>query len=108
MVRPLRTCVIITIAFSLILGCSKPSDQKAYEEVLATMSMDKAKIFFEKYPKSKYRDKLADFMINWANKEGNEESHKLILYALPRDHPKYNLLLEYCKKNWGSRCDELP
>jgi len=86
---------------NFLFGCGKSNEQAAYEEVIATMSMQKAKLFFDRYPGGIYREKLVNFIIEWANKEQTEESYKLALYALPRDHPKYKITVEYFERNFG-------
>ena len=83
-----------------IAGCGKPPDQKAYEEVIATMSMDKARGFFDKYPQSRYRDKLADEIIGWCEQENTEDCYKLILETLPGEHPRYKEIVAYYEKHF--------
>lgn len=73
----------------------KPADQKAYNEVIATMSMDKAKRFFHSYSDSHYRDELANQIIKWCEQENTEESYRMVLETIPKSHVKYQELQDY-------------
>ena len=86
-----------------ISNCGKPPDQKAYEEILATMSMEKAKRFFDNYPKSQYRDKLINEIIVWCQQENTDECYKIAIDTLPKDHPQYNKIISYYKKHFGGK-----
>lgn len=87
----------------IIAGCGKPSDQKAYEEVIGTMSMGKAKSFFDKYRQSPYRDKLVDEIIGWCKQEDTEECYGMILKTLPKEHPGYRETAAYYEKHFGKK-----
>ena len=45
MIRILVIFILVAINMLSISSCSKPNDQKAYEEVIATMSMEKQNVF---------------------------------------------------------------
>lgn len=91
---------ILALLITLFFGCSKPPDQKAYEEIVATMSMEKAKRFFHNYPKSRYRDKLVNEIIDWCRDEETEEGYKLAIEALPKDHPRHKEVVAYYEKHF--------
>ncbi len=93
----------LLVSLSLISGCGKPSDQKAYEEVVATMSMEKAKRFFDSYPKSRYRDRLVNEIIEWCKQEETKECYKLIVDTLPKDHPQYQGVVAYYESKFGEK-----
>lgn len=84
------------------LGCGKPSDHMVYEEVVATMSMERAKQFFENYPQSPYRDRLADQIVAWCEKEDTRDCYGLILEVLPKDHARYQEVAAYYEKRFGT------
>ncbi|MEW6571698.1 MAG: hypothetical protein AB1390_11110 [Nitrospirota bacterium] len=93
----------ILVSTSFISSCSKPPDRKAYEEVVATMSMEKAKNFFHAYSKSIYRDKLVNEIAGWCEHEETEECYRMILDVLPQDHPRTKEMLAYYEKNYGTK-----
>jgi len=86
-----------------ISNCDKPSDQKAYDEIHATMSMEKAKRFFDNYPESQYRDKLIDAMIAWCQQENTDECYKTVIGTLPKEHPQYSNIVTYYEKHFGKK-----
>ena len=92
--------IIVLAALFFILRDGKPSDQQAYEEVVATMSMEKAKRFFDEYPHSEFRDKLIGEIIGWCKKEETEECYRMILDAIPKDHVRYREVSSYYEKQY--------
>jgi hypothetical protein len=94
--------LLIVAGILLILGCGTPPDQMAYEEVVATMSTKRAKQFFETYPHSRYRDRLADHIVTWCEREHTRDCYGLILEVLPRDHARYQEVAAYYEKAFGT------
>lgn len=84
-----------------MLNCGKPPDQKAYEEVITTMSLSKAKDFFSKYPQSKYADKLVKDITGWCDQEGTKGCYEMVLETIPKDHPKRSELADFYKKRFN-------
>jgi len=84
-----RLSFLILIALASFVGCHKPADREAYERVLATMSVREARNFFAEYPKSRYRDLLVEKLEEISREERSEEGARLILEAIPKDHPHY-------------------
>jgi hypothetical protein len=95
---------MVSASIFFVAGCGKPPDQKAYEEIVATMSMEKAKSFFDKYPQSPYRDKLADEIMNWCEQEAiTAVCYKMILDTLPKGQPRYKEAAAYYEKHFGKK-----
>ncbi|MGH7407873.1 MAG: hypothetical protein ACREKF_07700 [Candidatus Methylomirabilales bacterium] len=93
-----RAVVILTVAVAAVavaavwyLSQGKPSDRAAYDEVVVSMSLEKATRFFATYPDSPYADQLVTDLIGWCRQErGNPvDCYRMILGAVPRDHPRY-------------------
>lgn len=107
-VKVIKSIIILILLLLLgnivfISSCSKPPDQKAYEEVVATMSLEKAKRFFDNYPQSQYRDRLVNEIIDWCKHEETEGCYKMILDTLPKDHPRYKEVVAYYEKHFGDK-----
>jgi hypothetical protein len=99
--RALLLSAIALINIALASCSGKPADQKMYEEIIATMSAEKAKKFFYSFPQSPYRDRLVNEMIDWCKEEKTKECYKLILEALPKEHPKYGATVSYYQGQFG-------
>jgi len=96
LLRPIL--VLVTILY--LSSCGKPAEQKAYEEIVATKSMEKTKIFFDNYPQSQYKDKLINEIAEWCKQESTESSYRLAIEVLPKDHPRHKELVKYYEKNF--------
>jgi hypothetical protein len=92
--------IIVLIGVFFALRDNKTSDQEAYKDILATMSMKKAKQFFIEYPNSNLKNILIDEIIRWCKKEKTDECYRIILDTIPKDHLKYKELYSYYKKHY--------
>jgi len=95
--------ILLAISISFVSSCNKLNDKKEYEETIATMSMEKAKRFFDNYPESQYRDKLANEIIGWCNQEETEVCYKMLIDVLPKNHPRYKEVVDYCETHFGDK-----
>ena len=100
-----RAVAAIVVASFLVclVACAKSSDREAYEEVVASMSLVKAKRFFADYPNSPYLDRLADQIIEWCRQEPTEEILRAALETLPKDHPRRKDIEDIYTKRFGIR-----
>jgi len=100
LMRLLLALILVLLSILLILSYGKPADQKAYEEIVATKSMEKAKTFFNNYPQTRYKDKLVNEIIEWCKQEGTESCYRMAIEVLPRDHPRHEELIKYYEKHF--------
>ena len=98
--RLLLAFILVLLSILLISSCGKPEDQKAYEEIVATKSMEKAKKFFDNYPQNRYTDKLINEIAEWCRQEGSESGYRLAIEVLPKDHPRYKELVTHYEKHF--------
>jgi len=100
--------ILIVVALLIVSGIVvftpwQLSDEQAYLDVVATMSIKKAKGFFVKFPKSQYRDKLASDIIAWCKTERIPGCFQAILDILPREHPRYPEILQLSEQELTNR-----
>jgi len=101
--RRLTMCIVMLASMLSFHGCDNFHDQRAYEQVAATMSMEKAKRFFDSYPRSRYRDRLVEEIRGWCKREGTKECYRLLIQTLPQDHRVYQEVVASYEKGFGTK-----
>ncbi|MBI5058088.1 MAG: hypothetical protein HZB61_15870 [Nitrospirae bacterium] len=101
--RLLAIFILLAISILFVSGCSKHNDKKDYEEIVATMSMERAKRFFDNYPESQYRDKLVNEIIGWCKHDETEACYKMIIDVLPKNHSRYKEVVDYYETHFGKK-----
>ena len=77
-----------------------PEDQRAYEEVLATLSMAKAKQFCAEHQGSPYASRLGEDLVAWCYHENTRDCFELVLMALPREHSRRAEVMAYYRSHF--------
>jgi hypothetical protein len=86
------------ILLIFIFSCGK-SEKQVYEEVLSTLSMYKAKSFFEIYPESQYAEQLATVIIDSCKKDKDGRCCEMALKFVPQKLKQYEDLKTLCEKS---------
>lgn len=74
-------------------------EQRLYQAVIEKQSLDEAKKFFDKYPKSNHRSELEKLVRDWALEEDDQELYQITLSILPKDSPYREEIEKAYKKN---------
>lgn len=86
--------VCIAVLLVMLQGCFKSDEQKAYEEAVSTVSLQKIASFFEKYPNSKYGELIiAEFSATCDVDPDSKGCYRMILKASPKDNVQYGEIL---------------
>jgi hypothetical protein len=78
------------------------SDKNSFEDVLSTLSLDKARRFFINHPNSPYKDEIVKELIKWCDQENTKECYEMILSVIPENHVSYQGLLNRYKQNFDN------
>jgi len=88
---------ILTVFF---LEFRNAPDKEAYEDILNTMSLNKAKRFFARYPQSKYKHLLIAELIAWCRREDTEECYRMMLDVIPNNDKRAGSRFSYYDKSF--------
>lgn len=86
-----------------VVGCSAPSEQAAFEEVLATFSIEKAESFLADYPDGDYADQLISHLADWCAEETDTELRFALVSSIPTTHARYAEIRDDCGIALGSQ-----
>lgn len=85
---------------ALVTACGTPADQRAYEQVIATMSMQKAAEFFKRFPRSGNRDSLVEEIVG-CREDDTPECYRLVMATIPKEHARYRDVVAQYERRFG-------
>jgi hypothetical protein len=86
-------CVVVLLV--MLQGCFKSDEQKAYEETVSSLSLQKFTSFFQKYPHSKYGELMvSEFSVACDVNPDSRGCYEMILKAIPKDSLQYDKVVD--------------
>ena len=76
--------IIVLICF-IFIACMAREEKVLYREFAGTLSLMKAKEYYEKYPKGFYAKKIANILVKFSKTGNQEKNRDLILEIVPEN-----------------------